>query len=396
MNNAMRSRIPLNKPRRRVMLALGWYAGQIHHGVARFARDAGWILNLDAVRSGGAPHGWRGDGIIAILGTNGRLDKQLFAKQVPIVNIGHGGPPAIPSVRTHDAAIAALAVEHFTSRGFRHYAFYLSSGGPGESSRYRAFASALAAHDLSLLPIDWASQRTDDADSRETTRIRWVSRQIEAMTKPLAVFAEYDDRAIEVLHACEMARIPVPEQVAVLGVDNDQLRCECAPVPLSSIDDDQEQQGYAAAAMLERIMSGEVAPDQPLLIPPREITTRRSSDILAVEHPIVAGALRAIWQHYQEPILADDIAQMFPMSARRLHDAFCKHIGHSIADELARKRCERVKELLVKGDHKLAVIARMTGFSSADHLTKVFHRVVGTTPSNYRSRATTMPERVGA
>ena len=83
------------------------------------------------------------------------------------------------------------------------------------------------------------------------------------------------------------------------------------------------------------------------------------------------------------------------MSSRRLHDAFCQHIGHSIADELARKRCERVKELLVKGDHKLAVIARMTGFSSADHLTKVFHRVVGTTPSKYRSRAATTPERVG-
>src|SRR4029450_9537735 len=105
MNKAMRARIPLTKPRRRVMLALGWYAGQIHHGVARFARDAGWILNLDAVRSGGAPQGWRGAGIIAILGSNRRMDKQLFAKHVPMVNIGHGGPSSVPSVRTDDNAI---------------------------------------------------------------------------------------------------------------------------------------------------------------------------------------------------------------------------------------------------------------------------------------------------
>jgi LacI family transcriptional regulator len=386
MNSEMRTRIPLNKPRRRVMLALGWYAGQIHHGVARFARDAGWILNLDAVRSGGAPQGWRGDGIIAILGSNRRMDKQLFAKHVPMVNIGHGGPSTVPSVRTDDDAIARLAVEHFTSRGFRNYAFYLSSGGPGEMARYRAFARELAEQQLTLLPIDWAAQRSDQNDTRETVRLRWVTRAIEAMPKPLAVFAEFDDRAIEILHACEMARIPVPEQVAVLGVDNDELRCECAPVPLSSIDDDQEQQGYAAAAMLDRIMRGEAPAEEPLLIPPREITTRRSSDILAVEHPIVAGALRAIWQHYQEPILAEDIAEMFPISSRRLHDAFCKHIGHSIADELARKRCERVKELLIENDHKLTVIARMTGFSSPDHLTKVFNRVVGTTPSKYRHR----------
>lgn len=382
----MAIRIDPPRERRRVLLALGWYAGQIHYGVARFARDAGWILNVEALRSGAAPRSWRGDGIIAILGTNTPMDRQLFAKRVPIVNIGHGGPRTVPTVQADDDTIANLAVGHFASRGFRHYAYYLSSGGPGEAARYRPFAKALADRGLMLHTLDWASHVKGGASRRETTRIKWLARSIAALPKPLAAFAEFDDRAIEILHACELAEIPVPEQVAVMGVDNDALRCDFAPVPLSSIDDDQEQQGYAAAALLERILNGEATPDAPLRVPPREVVTRRSSEILAVEHPVVASTLRAIWEHFKEPILADDIAQMFPVSARRLHDAFCKHVGHSIAIELARKRVEHVKDLLRTTDQKLTAIARASGFSSPDHLTKVFTRHVGMSPSKYRRR----------
>jgi LacI family transcriptional regulator len=373
------------RTRRRVLLALGWYAGQIHYGVAKFARDAGWILNVESLRSGTAPPGWHGDGIIAILGSNSQMDRQLIFRRLPMVNIGHGGPASVPTVRADDRAIAVLAVDHFATRGFRHYTFGQISGGPGETARYRHFAAEIAARGFTLHSLDWASH-AGQRKSAENGRIRWLSRRLAAMPKPLAVFAEFDDRAIELLHACELAGIRVPDQAAVLGVDNDELRCELAPVPLSSINDDQEQQGYSAAAMLEQFMGSGKRPANDIMITPRDLVTRQSSDILAVEHEIVAGALRAIWEHYRKPILAEDIARMFPVSTRRLHDAFCKNIGHSISAELTRKRVEYAKELLATTDSKLAVIAKATGFSSPDHMTKVFTRLIGITPSDYRKR----------
>jgi LacI family transcriptional regulator len=384
----MAHRIVKPRARRRVLLALSWYAGQIHEGVAQFAREAGWILNLDALRSGSIPPNWRGDGIIAILGSNDRLDRQVLGLGVPVVNIGYGGPPRLPTVATDDVAIGRLAVDHFASRGFQHYAFYLESGGPGERNRCRAFADAVADRGFTPHMIDWPSGPGRKGGS-STARLKWLARQIAALPKPIALFGEFDDRAMQILQACEAARVPVPEQAAVLGVDNDALRCDFAPVPLSSIDDDQHRQGYAAGAMLERILNGKAPPPRGSIqrIPPRDVVVRRSTDILAVEHPLVAGALRAVWEHYAEPVLASDIAEMFPMSSRRLHDAFCQHIGHSIADELARKRVERVKELLTSTDKKLIEITRASGFSSPDRLTKVFNRLVGTSPSQYRRQA---------
>jgi LacI family transcriptional regulator len=375
--------------RRRVLLALSWYAGQIHEGVAQFAREAGWILNLDALRSGSIPPNWRGDGIIAILGSNDRLDRQVLGMGVPVVNIGYGGPARLPTVTTDDVAIGRLAVEHFVSRGFRHYAFYLESGGPGERNRCRAFTDAVTDRGFTPHLIDWPHGPGRQGRS-STTRLNWLARQIAALPKPIALFAEFDDRAMQILQACEVAGVPVPEQAAVLGVDNDALRCDFAPVPLSSIDDDQHRQGYAASAMLDRILNGKTLPSTPRgggtiqRVPPRDVVVRQSTDILAVEHPLVAGALRAVWEHYAEPVLASDIADMFPMSSRRLHDAFCQHIGHSIADELARKRVERVKELLTSTDKKLIEITRASGFSSPDRLTKVFVRLTGVSPSRYR------------
>lgn len=387
----MAHRIVKPRARRRVLLALSWYAGQIHEGVAQFAREAGWILNLDALRSGSIPPNWRGDGVIAILGSNDRLDRQVLGLGVPVVNIGYGGPPRLPTVATDDVAIGRLAVDHFASRGFRNYAFYLESGGPGERNRCRAFTDAVADRGFTPHLIDWPAGpgRNGGGGSSSTARLKWLARQVAALPKPIALFAEFDDRAMQILQACEVAGVPVPEQAAVLGVDNDALRCDFAPVPLSSIDDDQHRQGYAAGALLERILVGKstaASSSRPAIqrIPPRDVVVRRSTDILAVEHPLVAGALRAVWEHYAEPVLASDIAEMFPMSSRRLHDAFCQHIGHSIANELARKRVERVKELLTSTDKKLAEITRASGFSSPDRLTKVFSRLVGTSPSQYR------------
>jgi LacI family transcriptional regulator len=369
--------------RRRVLLALGWYAGKIHEGVARYARDASWILNLDMMRSGTFPTLWHGDGIIAILGSNSRMDRALMRLAIPVVNIGPIDRPGVPSVRPNDDAIARLASAHFRERGFRRFAFYARSGGPGERARCERFRAHVAKSGGEFHVIDWAAAARPGRNS-DAARLRFLRRQLEALPKPLAVFSEYDDRSVEVLQACEISKLPVPEQVAVLGVDNDELRCEFAPTPLSSIDDDQERQGFEAAALLDRVMRGRKPPAAATIVEPRGVVVRRSTDILAVDHPQVAEALRIVWEHYTDPITAQDVERAVPMSGRRLHDAFLKHIGRSIAGELSRRRVERAEHLLRDRSMKLPAIATACGFSSANHLARVFKRSGGRSPQAFR------------
>jgi len=372
-------------PRRRVLLALGWYSTGLHRGVASYAHKSHWVLNTQMERSGGPPRNWKGDGIICVLGSNGDIDALVASGKVPAVNIGPVTLGDIPSVTPDNEAIGRMACEHFLERGFQHFAFLLRSGSLAEQLRLDAFRKRAeeAGHYVSC--IRWFGRHADKAEEADQIDLDWLGRQLTALPKPLAVFAEFDDRSIEILEACENVGIAVPEEVAVLGVDDDELCCPFAPVPLSSIDDDQERQGFEAARMLDHLMNGH-SPDQRIVvIPPLGLTTRESTDILAIGHPIVAKALRIIWERYTEPLTAREVAADVPMSARRLHDAFVRHVGRTMAEEINRRRIEHAKRLLEDPEwKKMEDVAWRSGFSSADHMCKVFSRSVGVTPSVYR------------
>lgn len=373
-------------PRRHVLLALGWYARNLHHGVASYAREANWSLNIEMERLARLPEQWRGQGVICVLGMDGNVDAKVKSWALPTVSIGPVSAPNIPRVMPDHDEIGRLAYEHFFTRGFRHFAYFARSGGPGEQLRYEAFKAQVehAGHTLHL--IDWVSHAKAPHAVHGPIDEAWLSEQILSLPRPLAVLAEYDDRAIEVIEGCENAGLGVPEQVAVLGVDNDELRCEFAPVSLSSIDDDQQLQGYEAARLLDRVISGEAVPEH-TLISPRQAVTRVSTDILAIEQPHVAAALRLIWDHYLEPLTAGDVSDALPMSRRRLHDAFVRHVGRTISEEIKRRRIEHAQRLLAKTPPiKLEAVARESGFPSGDRMAKVFVAMTGETPSAYRKR----------
>jgi LacI family transcriptional regulator len=315
------------------------------------------------------------------------LDRLVESARIPAVNIGNLPRPRIPRVSSDNDAVGVLAAEYFLQRGFKHFAFYYRSGSLGERARGEAFQRRIREAGWKMHRLDWAAySKPLEEHEKQSHLISWLSRQIAALPKPVAVFSEYDDFAVEILNACESNRTLVPEQLAVLGVGDDPLRCEFAPVPLSSVDDDEELIGYEAASLLGRMMKKERTGTDPILVPPRGITTRLSTDILAVEHPLVASALRTIWDHYTERIGAKQIAATVPMSYRRLHDAFIKHIGHSLADEITRKRLEHAQKLLEETDKKVIEIAWLSGFTDHDRMGKVFRRVLGVTPASYRRR----------
>ena len=358
-----------------ILLALGWYSPAIHRGIAQYAREVGWILDASMARDGRIPRTRQFDGIVSLLNEESELRDFVMHSGKPVVNIGDVSLPGISTVRCNDEAIGQIAAEHFISRGFRHAAFFRRSGTHSALVRMQAFERCTKQAGLSCHLIDGT-----------TLDPKLLEQQLRELPRPLAVFSEHDEVSIEVLHACRKLDIPVPEQVAVLGVDNDPLRCDFAPVPLSSIDNNQQAEGYQAAALLDRLLRGEKAKATTVLIPPVGVTTRLSTDILAVQHPHVASTLHHIWQNFTRPINAKTVAATVPITYRRLHDAFQQSLGRTIAEEITLKRMEKAQELLVQTKLRAHEIAEMSGFPSEDRMGRVFRRLLDQSPLEYRKR----------
>lgn len=380
--NPKKSAAALPRRRHRVLVLLAWYATDVFRGIARVAQDSHWIIDSGFERSGKIPSQWRGDGVLAVLGVNEEVDSFVAKCRVPVVNIGYSLPDAAPRVAADQEMIASMAVDHFAARGFKHFAYYLSSGLPGDLGRWHAFREILRQRGITPALLDrTAIEKPGSRGAR-----LWLQRELRRLPAPLAVFAEVDDYAIEVLEAADGVGLSVPEELAVLGVGNDELRCPFAPIPLSSVDDNARGIGEAAATMLEELMSGGEASRTPLIIQPHGVVTRRSTNIIAVEHPIVAKALKAIRNQYREPLSAEGIISAIPMSRRRLHDAFMRYIGRSVADEVTRLRINHAKRLLSESDAKHQQIAGESGFRSEARLGVVFRRETGMTPGEYRAK----------
>jgi LacI family transcriptional regulator len=222
-------------------------------------------------------------------------------------------------------------------------------------------------------PQDWAGRR------------RLVSAELKRLPKPLAVFCYNDCIAADIIAACDEQGIDVPGEVAVLGVDNDSMLCESINTPLSSVRHDLEGMAYEAAALLDRLMAGKKAPRRIRRVPPRGIVTRRSTDILAVDDPRVARALRFIWDQYSRATLSvPDVAQAVGVNRRVLEKAFRAELGHGINEELIQARLRAVVNRLETTDLSITDIASQTGYTRPNHLFRTFRRHFGVSPREYR------------
>jgi LacI family transcriptional regulator len=367
-----------------VLLALGWYYPEMHRGVARFARDHLWHVTLDF--DDPIPARWNGDGILTLIGVQKDLWSRLEDQKVPIVDLAESRPEIpLPRVTMDNAAIARLAAEYFLDRGYRQFAF-VHRWEMGVSQRRRDhFCATIAARGYRCCVLSWQQARRSRPDTREE-RTLWLADNLRALPKPLAVFAR-DNEAVEVLEACFSAGLKVPDQVAVLGVDNTEPVCECLRVSLSSIDNNLEQVGYEGAALLHRLMQGETAPASPIYIPPIGIAERHSTNTLASEHPQVALALRFIRDNAQRQIGMVDIVKHVAMSRSGLEKAFREHYVRAPVEQLRHTRLELAKRMLRETDEKIVVIARKSGFQTPHQLCRVFRQQLGVTPKQYRASA---------
>ncbi len=321
---------------------------------------------------------WEGDGLI-FRGESVRVAATISRLRTAIVDLSPSRLlPLAPWIKADDTAIARLAAQHFLERGFRHFAFCGDARFAWSARRGEQFALLTRG-----VGRTWHSYAPADAGPSGDAEVDLIAQWLRGLPKPAAVFACYDNRGQQVLEACRRAGLSVPEEIAVLGVDNDEVLCVLSPPPLSSVVLNPRRTGWEAAALLATMMQGHRPPTMTHFIPPLDIATRQSSDILAVADPKVAAALRYIREHACEGIRVSDVLQHCPMARRALEMRFQKLIGRSPRQEILRVQINRVKEFLAGTALPVWEIAERTGFDP-EYLSVVFKAATGLAPSEYR------------
>jgi LacI family transcriptional regulator len=375
-----------NAARPTVVLALGWYVNEIVAGVARYAREAGWILYDTPSHSRLAlAHVGPCDGIITLLGSAREqpMIRHCLRVRVPVVDLSDQLPELpFPRVLPDNEAIGRMGAQHLLECGLRHLAFLeLNSAAPVVMERKNAFERAVTRAGRPFHRLDATATA-----NRDIGRIvPWLARRLADLPRPLGIMAQYDGEAVFVLQACREAGLRVPEDVAVLGVDNDPIYCELGLVPLSSVDTNREMQGYRAAELLARLMAGGPAPARAVRIPPVGVVPRKSTEIAAISDAEVARALRYIAANFSKPIRVSDVVAAAGGSRRSLYNKFAREIGRSIARELRRRRIEHARRLLVSGRRKLDAVAEQSGFEDAKVFSKCFKQCEGVSPARFRA-----------
>jgi len=277
-----------------------------------------------------------------------------------------------------------MAARHLTDRGFRRIVFLGLQDDRNSAVYEQGLRPSLKNQEIEidarLIPQSHQSGEVWHATRRTLTE--WVK----TWSPPVGVLAT-DDLLVRYLASiCMELGLRIPDDVALIGMGNNETICESMEPTLSSIEHGYERVGHAAAELLDQLMQGKPAPEAPTLIPPAELVARRSTDVFAVEDRLVARALRVIWDRGHRPIGVDDIVEALPVTRRSLERRFRKVLGRSIHDEITRSRVERAKRLLVETDDAIGAVAFEAGFTNAEHLAKVFRRIEKTTPRAFRKR----------
>jgi LacI family transcriptional regulator len=327
---------------------------------------------------------WQGDGIIARVDSP-QIAAALRRTRLPVVDVSaERFSSEFSRVSIDNGAVARLAAEHLATKGFLDFAYCGDRRFLWSRQRGVEFRRCLA--EKGRRCVDFG-EPAGTAKPGSDAEIRAIARWLKGLPKPVGVFACYDGRALQVLEACQLLGLQVPDQVAVLGVDNDELVCELANPPLSSVQPNARRSGYEAAALLARLMSGEkkaVAPTHQ--VQPVRVVERQSTDVVAVADVKVAAALKFIRLNACEGMDVGDVLRAVPMSRTRLEQKFKALLGHSPHRQLVQQRIARVKHLLAESKIAISEVAEQAGFDNASYLSVAFRRETGLSPFAYRSK----------
>jgi LacI family transcriptional regulator len=367
------------------------YGRGLLEGVAHYVREHGpWSIYFRPHGLGEPPprwlRNWKGHGILARI-DNRQQARVLRGTGLPVVDL-RGRLPGLglPRVGVDNSAVTGLAFQHLRERGFRHYGFCGLPRGEHRHMDQRAddfqrlvqhagFSCAVFEPPRRKRPLAWEGEQEQLA--------RWLQK----LAKPIGIMASHDDRGQQLLDACRRAGVLVPEQAAVISVENDTILCNLATPPLTSIDVNAPRVGYEAAALLDRLMAGKPPPRQGIFLDLCRLVTRQSTDVLAIDAPELALAVRFIRDHACAGINVADVLEHVPLSRSVLERQFRQVLGRTPKAEILRVQLDRCRQLLAETDLPLAQVAAKTGFRTEKYFGDIFYRKVGERAGAYRRRA---------
>lgn len=362
-------------------------------GIARYAKENGWHLTiLDRIAR--RPVGWSGDGALVTMRDNPEqiaFVKSLIRRKMPVVDLTYNHPEiGVPRVSGDHEAIGRIARSYFEARNYRNFAWFSTTWQNVHKLRCDGFArqdgSGPPVRPVArwVLSEEAPPDRLDDFGWFD----KWLGAKLKAAPKPLALLAYDDADAARALEASVAAKVSVPEEVAILGIGGDRLICESQIVPLSSVEHDQGRTGYEGARLLDALLRGEKAPARPILIPPRRITERASTDFTAAASPYVQKALAFIRANLGKPFGLAQIVEAVGVSRSTLVRIFARELGRSPGEEIIRERVELAKKLMATGSLSMAEVAFKAGFCNPPYFSNIFKRLVGETPLEWTRRTT--------
>ncbi len=368
-----------------VLLVLGWYNRGYYRGISRYAREHHWHVTTDMVHNALVPWGWQGDGVLSVLSNRRDLADFMQTLSVPKVDLGLTMPELnIPRVTPDNEAIGRMVAEYFLERGYRNYLCIDRWDAATERERRAGFVEALNAKKIES-QLHSFTERGNPRFASWAERQSWLAGCISKLPKPLAVFAQHDTLAFDVVEAANNCGIRVPEEIALIGSENDEMACECCAVPLSSVDCNMEEVAYRGAALLDRMMNGESMPAaQVTRIAPVGIVDRKSSNMPAIRNLKAAMAMNFIRENGHKPIDITDVCTHVKLSKAGLQRAFLQELHQSPGAVLRAHRLLHIKKMLAETDKNLNEIAEASGYGSSIALCNAFRREFNSTPGEYR------------
>ncbi|MBN1844327.1 MAG: DNA-binding transcriptional regulator [Sedimentisphaerales bacterium] len=355
-------------------------------GIARYSRLRGpWQVHRWPGALDSSLPEWRDLKIDGAIVRDVKAVEGLARSGIPVIYAQHDKESyaPFPAVITESESIGTIAAEHFLDRGFQHFAYcglddYIWSRGRARSFRLRVERSGFEVNVF----------RQPAAKARRAFKVeqKLLANWLGALPKPVAVMCCNDDRALQLNEACKRARLYVPDEVAVLGVDNDILVCDLADPSLSSIALNTEAAGYEAAMLLDHLMKGGAMTGQEIPVRPVHIVTRMSTDILAVTDPDVISALHFIRLHPNRLIRVNDVVRSTNVSRRVLEMRFKASLRRSVQQEIRRVRVNHIVQYLVGTDLSITEIAVQCGFGGVEHIARYFRKEMGMSLQEYRKQ----------
>lgn len=341
------------------------------------------MLRATSARHGdGPPEPREADGIIM---RDYKGSPRLLRRGIPIVFASylhreiHDSHRIVPE----DPAVGRMAAVHLLQRGFRRFAFVGYDSMYWSQGRKDGFTRTVAAAGHACIAFTQA---------REAKLRRWREEQkrlaqwLRELPKPIGLLACNDDRARQVVDACALAGVGVPEEVAIVGADNDEFVCNLSNPPISSVALGVEEAGYQAAELLDQLMKGQKIKPRSILVQPVTVVTRQSSDITAVEDAVVAEAVRFIRANCRRPLQVHDVLDELAASRRGLYDRFLHTLGCSVHQYIKKVRVAQIEAMLLETSHSVGEIAEILGFPSSEHIALYFRSVKGMNPHAFRER----------